>query len=119
VYATLRERRSAPELERVAKQLRSGLGRRSLRLVDEPLEREEVELVRCDANEVPRALRHDHIARADRLAELRHVVLQRVRRRPRGPLSPQPSIRRSAETTSFARVQQQREQRALARARRA
>ncbi len=46
----LGERRSAPELECVAKELRRGLGRCSLRLVHQPLEREEIELVRRDAD---------------------------------------------------------------------
>ena len=42
------ERRAAPEVERLAEESRRALGRRRLRLLDEPLEAQQVELVRLD-----------------------------------------------------------------------
>ena len=46
------ERRAAPERERLAEEPRGDLGRRPLRLLDEPLEAEQVELVGPDPDQV-------------------------------------------------------------------
>ena len=72
------ERRPAPEIESFAQSLRRKAGRRLLRLLDQHLEAEQVELVRADADHVARLLRDDRVVRGECLAELGDVVLQRV-----------------------------------------
>jgi hypothetical protein len=59
-----------------------------LGLVHQPFEPQEVELIRTDPDHVARQLGHDGFGLAERLAQLRHVVLERVRgvlRRARRP----------------------------------
>ena len=75
------ERWTAPEIESFAKSSRRQLGRGLLRLLHQPLEAEQVELVRADADHVARLLGHERLAGSERLAELGNVVLERVRRR--------------------------------------
>ena len=82
------ERRAAPELQRVVQEARGVFGRRRLRVVHEPLEGEQVELVRGDADQVAGLLRDDDLSPAERLPELRDVVLQRVRRVARRRVAP-------------------------------
>src|SRR5262245_41175574 len=64
------ERRPAPEIESLVKPLRGQLGRSPLRLLHEPLEAEQIELVRTDADQIPRLLCDDHVVRCEGLAEL-------------------------------------------------
>ena len=81
------ERRPAPQPERLAKLRRAGLRVLSQRLGDEPLEAAEVRLFGRCLEGVARIAGDDHF-RAERLAELRDVVLKRVlgrRRRLPGP----------------------------------
>jgi hypothetical protein len=72
------ESRPAPEVERIVEQSRSLVGRRLPRLLDEPLEAEEIELVRCDPDQVTGLPGDDHFARAKRLSQLRDVILECV-----------------------------------------
>ena len=98
------ERWTAPEIESFAKPSRRQLGRGLLRLLHQPLEAEQVELVRADADHVARLLRDDRLAGSERLAELGNVVLERVRGRLGACVPQSSSMSRPVETTSFARV---------------
>ena len=64
------KRRPAPKVESFAQPLRRRLGRHPLRLLDEQLEAEQVELVWTDADQVTRLLRDNRLVRSERLAEL-------------------------------------------------
>ena len=85
----IRERRPPPKCESVAQHARSQLGRRVSRLLDQQLEAKQIELVRPDTDHVARFLRDDRLVRRERFAELRDVVLQRVRGRAGRPSAPQ------------------------------
>jgi hypothetical protein len=88
----LREGGPAPELERLSQRSRGLLrlaGIELLRaLADEELETIEVELAVLDADRITGCLRQ-HSIRADRLAELRHVHLERLRSSLRRRVTPE------------------------------
>ena len=73
------ERRAAHERECLPQQRRTFLGRRAARPADEPFEAGDVDLFGRQRQPVPRRLRRDRVP-AERLAELRDVVLERVDR---------------------------------------
>ena len=81
LVSELGERWTSPEIESLAKSSRRQLGRGVLRLLHQPLEAEQVELVRTDADHVARLLGDDRLAGSERLTELGNVVLERVRGR--------------------------------------
>jgi hypothetical protein len=58
----VRERRPAPELERLAKQLRRHIGCRVFGVVHEPLEPQQIKLGRSHADDVAGRLGDDHLA---------------------------------------------------------
>jgi hypothetical protein len=74
------QRRPAPEAECVAEESRREFGRRLLRLREQPLEAEQVELVRPYSDQIARLLRDDDFAWRKRLAQLGDVVLERILR---------------------------------------
>jgi hypothetical protein len=80
IVGEVRQWLAAPEVERLGqKAARSGC-LRPFCLGDQPLEAKQVDLIRVDADQVSRLLRHDHPAVAEQLAQLRDVELKRVRR---------------------------------------
>jgi hypothetical protein len=82
------KRRSPPEVQRGAKQLCGEFGRRFVGLLDQPLETEEIELIRLNPDQVARFLRDYRLARRKHLAQPRDVVLESVQGalwRPRSP----------------------------------
>ena len=74
------QRRAAPERQRLAQEPRGGRRRGVLGLGHERLEAAQVEVVAAEPEDVARLLRLDRVRRRERLAQLRDVVLQRVRR---------------------------------------
>ena len=110
------KRWTAPEVESFAKSSRRQLGRGLLRLLHQPLEAEQVELVRTDADHVTRLLGDDRLAGSERLAELGDVVLERVRGR-LGRLRSPELVDEPAGRDDLVRArEQQGEERALPRA---
>jgi hypothetical protein len=83
------ESRPAPEIERIVEQSRSLVGRRLACLLDELLEAEEIELVRCNPDQISGLPGDDHFARAKHLSQLRDVILERVSGSPRRLGSPE------------------------------
>jgi hypothetical protein len=81
------ERRTAEQRQGGADQLRALLSARRASLCDELLEAGDVDLLRRDRQLVAAVARLDHVT-ADQLAQLRHVVLERVHRAPRRVLPP-------------------------------
>jgi hypothetical protein len=79
----------APETERLAEDPHCGFGRGVLCLADEPLEAEQVELIRLHADQVARLPRHDHVGGCKRLPQLGDVVLERVAGCARGLCAPE------------------------------
>jgi hypothetical protein len=70
----IRERRTPPELKRIAELPRPLRWLRLPSLRDQPLEPPRVELIRLDAEKVPRCLCYEDV-RAEQLAELGDEVL--------------------------------------------
>ena len=98
------ERRTAPEAESVAEETCGELGRDPVRLLDQPLEAEQVELLRSDADQVPRPLGDDRVAGASVLRSCETWYWSALAAVFGGCAPHSSSIRRSVETTSFARV---------------
>ena len=96
------ERRPAPQPERLAQLRRASVRVLSPRLGDEPLEAAEVRLLGRRLEHVAGIAGDDHF-RAERLAELRDVVLKCVLGRRRRLPAQSSSISSSVETTSPAR----------------
>ena len=116
----VRERRAAPQAERLAQPCRRprrvAASQQCAALVDQPLEGRRVELVGLELEQVPAAAREEHLGAlvAERPAQPGHGHVNGVGRaaRPRAPNSC--SISRSVLTISFACTSRTREQRALA-----
>ena len=110
------ERRSAPERKRLAQEARRAGWRRVVRCLDELLESQEVELVRPRLDHVAGLAGDDRRSGPERLAQLRDVVLERVRCRSRRILVPQ-QVDQPIPGHDLVRArQEEREERALARA---
>ena len=88
-------------------------GLRPYRLGDQPLEAEQVELIRVDPDQVSRLLRDDHPAVAEQLAQLRDVELKRVCRGGRRAGRPQHVDQAIDRHSPVGRQEERREQRAL------
>ena len=111
----VRQRRTSPEAERLAEEACRDLGWRPLRLGDEPLVLQEVELGRADADQIPRLLRDDGVAGREHLTQLGDVVLKRVRRAARRRCRPE-LVDQPVRRDDFVRArEQQREECALPR----
>jgi len=87
-------------------QSRSLVGRPPPCLLDELLEAEEIELVRCDADQISGLLGDDYVARAKCLSQLRYVKLERVGASPRRSRSPE-LVDEAIAGDDFVRVGQQ------------
>src|SRR5206468_4197228 len=101
----IRERRPAPERERLAQLARARLGVRAARLRDEPLEPCEVELVLLHPEHVARRPR-DQAVRPEEPAELGDGVLERRAGRLRGALAPE-LVEQRVGRDDLARVQEE------------
>src|SRR5205814_3677374 len=84
----VRERRAAPEGERVPEEPRPLFRLLAAGGGDEVLEPGQVETLRRDPNHVARRLRLERL-RAEQLPQLRDEVLERRRRGPRWPFAPE------------------------------
>ena len=99
VVGEIRERLAAPEVERLAQETARPGGLRRFCLGDQPLEAEQVELIRVDPDQVPRLLREDRPRRRRAAcAAARRGTEARSPRRPAGRVGHSASIRRSTDT---------------------
>ena len=104
------ERRAAPQRERLPQRLGSLPRILSPRILNEPLEATEIQLLGLDPEQVAGRLRDEHAGRKE-LAELRDEVLERGRRRLRALLAPE-LLDDAIARQHLARVdQQEREER--------
>ena len=114
------ERRTAPQRQRASQPRGPGLGvargQGAATLRRQELETVKVDLLGRGLQAVTRPLRHDHPGVADRFAELRHVHLDAVRRRPWRLAAPE-LVDQAVDRDRLVRVQEEdREQRTLFRA---